>query len=88
MNKSDELEEWLEGRPDAIKQMARKYPPWNEYKIKSTGQTCHLVSYAEEGTVRVNITSFTLENLFGAERQVLGISIDDLELVLEELDHG
>lgn len=74
-----DFEEWLSTRPKVIREMGRKCPPDREYKIKSTGQTAVLHSYNEDGTVTVNITSPTIENLFGAQRQVFGVGIDDLE---------
>ena len=81
MNEYYELEEWLSDRPQVVKDMARKYPPWNEYRIKSTGQTAILYSYSENGTVTVDITSATFENAFGAQRRVFGIDVFDLEIL-------
>ena len=81
-----DFEDWLDGRPDCIREMVRKCPPWFFYKIQSTGQECHLVSYSEDGTVTVNITSQTIESMLGMQRQVFGIDISDLEQIPEKLD--
>ncbi len=62
---------WIWTRPKVIREMAYKYPPWVEYKIKSTGQTAILYSYSEDGTVTVDI--------FSEQLRVFGIDIDDLE---------
>lgn len=74
-----EFEEWLATRPKVIQEMGRQYPPDKEYRIKSTEQTCVLHSYSENRTVTVDITSPTFENVFGAQRRVFGIEVDDLE---------
>lgn len=59
---NEALEQWLIGRPQIIKDLARKYPP-GEYRIKEGapyGYTCpgtivYLVSYNEGGEIRVAV---------------------------------
>lgn len=50
------FEEWLNEpeRTDKVREIARKYPPWNTYYNKPTGQRASIVAYAEDGTVRAN----------------------------------
>lgn len=53
-----QLEKWLIGRPKIIKELARKYPPWNEYVIDKNykvlgGMIVKIYSYLESGKVKV-----------------------------------
>ena len=66
------FEVWLEGRPEVIKDMAHKYPPWKRYRIKSTGQECVLYSYSEAGTVTVDAEGLVFDH------RVFGIPVSDL----------
>lgn len=49
------LDEWLEDRPQIIKDMAHATPP-GCYTFNDTGQHGVLYSYDESGTVTVNTT--------------------------------
>jgi len=55
MNKEDN--EWLSGRPEIIRNMYSKYPPNSIYRLLTTGQIVGLVSYFENGTVKVEVLS-------------------------------
>lgn len=88
-----EAEAWLEARPTVIKEMYAKYPPNLLYRMQSTGHRVTLYSYAEDGTVTVNVTGQFNRVKFG--RRVFGIPVTDLvecelpgpdEEVGEELD--
>lgn len=46
---------WMLRRP-SIWSHCWKIPPWHKYKIIPTGQECIILSYFENGTVRVLIT--------------------------------
>lgn len=50
-----EWEAWVASRPEVVQAMARKMPPWNTYRVTSTGQCAQVVAYGEDGTVRVNV---------------------------------
>lgn len=60
MSYKEQFEEWLATRPQAIQELAKQYPP-GDYKIKegapygitAPGCTVNLVSYREDGIVRV-----------------------------------
>ena len=51
-----EWNEWLSDRPESIKKLADKYPPYNLYKLKTSGQRVTMHSYWEDGTVSIWIT--------------------------------
>lgn len=73
----EEFAIWLQDRPDVIKELAEKLPPWFDYKIKATDKVCRLVSYSEDGTVTV----WTLD-MFGIPYNVFGYTPEDLERVV------
>lgn len=70
-------DEWVATRPESVQALCKKLPPDRLYRMKSTGSRVTLVSYAEDGTVRVNITGE--HNAIMFERQVFGVKADDLE---------
>jgi len=75
---------WLCTRPWSVWLIAFKLPPWHIYKIKPTGQLAQIISYFEDGTVRVQIINddehpFTTA-LFPYGYQVFGYGPDDLEI--------
>lgn len=48
------LEAWLEGRPQVVKDMARKYPPGARFKIH--GKVVWVIAYNEDGGLCVTET--------------------------------
>ena len=72
-----EFDSWLADRPQCIKDLAIKYPPWILYRMKSTNQRVNVVGYNESGTVTVNVSGKF--NFVVMERSVFGVSPDDLE---------
>lgn len=62
-------DEWLSDRPQVIKDLAEKYPPYNLYRMGNHRVT--LYSYSEDGTVTVNVTGEYNRVLFS--RQVFGV---------------
>lgn len=83
-----EFNEWLKYRPEIIKEIANKVPPWNRYKLKTTGQYCDLYSYSEDGTVTIIVNGHESEILNQVNKiapvSVFGINPDDLE-ALEQI---
>lgn len=75
-NEFEEARQWYESRPDCIKQMIRRQPPGQLYTLKTTGQLCKILSYGEDGTLR--ICAWREEIPGFSERQVFGINPDDL----------
>jgi hypothetical protein len=80
MNPEVELEKWLEGRPQVIKDIARKYPPWKTYVHKEHPETAtyQIYSINEDGTVTCNKVDF-----MGIPIQVFGMNPNDLTEVGE-----
>lgn len=68
---------WCASRPPVVRANAERFPPWELLLMKSTGQRVFAVGYNEDGTLSVAITG--TYNLVLHERQVFGISPDDLE---------
>jgi len=71
------LEEWLEDRPDIIKEMAAKFPGNRLYRLKNSGDRVTIYSYHEDGTLSVSVTGEY--NFIMFDRNVFGIKQDDLE---------
>lgn len=72
-----ELQRWLSDRPKVIRDMAASHPPDRLYRLKTTGHRVTILAYSENRTVRVNVSG--RYNFLSHERNVFGISIDDLE---------
>lgn len=68
---------WVEERPPGVREIARRFDPWSLYRMKSTGQRVTVVSFYENGTLKVEITGQF--NMIAFDRQVFGIDPDDLE---------
>lgn len=72
-----EWEEWVESRPPAVQDIARRLPPNRLYRLGTTGHRVTIFSYNEDGTVKVNVTG--QYNWVTFNRTVFGINPDDLE---------
>lgn len=72
-----EFQEWLEGRPAIVREIAERLRPDKLYRLKTTGQRVTMYSINEDGTVTVDVTGRF--NLIAFDRQVFGINPDDLE---------
>ena len=70
-------EEWVASRPQIIKDLCDLYPPYNLYRLKSSGHRVTLYSYSEDGTVTVNVSGEYNAVMF--DWQVFGIKPEDLE---------
>jgi len=70
---------WVTKRPHAVKGMIANYrlDPWTLYRLKSTSQRVYLMSFNDNGTVKVAVTGEF--NLVTHERAVFGIDPADLE---------
>ena len=73
----EEFEEWVEERPECIKEMIKKYPPNLLYRLKTANQRVTIYSYAENNTMTVTVSGDY--NLIDFERNVFGIKPEDLE---------
>lgn len=74
-----EWDAWVASKAEwpALVASATARPPDRLYRMKSTGQRVYVVSYFEDGTVRVAVDGRF--NFVINERTVFGIRIDDLE---------
>src|SRR5690242_8492171 len=69
-------QEWIATRPAEIQELAKQFPPYKLFLLKTTKHRCFVVSYAEDGTLRVQIDGRF--NLITFSRQVFGINPKDL----------
>ncbi len=69
--------EWVASRPESVQKLCRQLPLGRLYRLKTSGHRVTLYSYAEDGTVTVNVTGEY--NAVTFERQVFGIKPEDLE---------
>lgn len=51
LSKDAALEKWLEGRPEVVKKMARRYPPGTRFLLH--GKIMHVIAYSESGGLSV-----------------------------------
>ena len=79
INELDEAawNEWVATRPENVQRLCRQLTPDRLYRLKTSGHRVTLYSYAEDGTVTVNVTGEY--NTLTFERQVFGIKPEDLE---------
>ena len=68
---------WCKKRPPVVRELAERFPPWELFRMKSTGHRCTVAAIAENGTVRVDITGEFNQTLF--DRSVFGVDPGDLE---------
>ena len=71
------FDEWVAERPASVQALIRRFPPDHLYRLKSSGHRCTIYSYAEDDTLKVNVTGQFNFVIF--DRQVFGIKPDDLE---------
>jgi hypothetical protein len=74
-------DKWVASRPDAVRQVAKKFKPWKLYRMKSTGHrvTIYSLGEHEDGTVTLTVLVTGTFNKVVAERRVFGIEPEDLE---------
>lgn len=73
--------EWVSKRPENVRRVAEHLEPWTLYRMKSTGHRVTLISFDEHenGGVTLRVRVGAEHNYLTFERQVFGISPDDLE---------
>jgi hypothetical protein len=72
-----EWNKWVSSRPQVIKDLCNRFPPYNLYRLKNSGHRVTLYSYSEDGTMTVNVSGEY--NVVMFDRQVFGINPEDLE---------
>ena len=70
-------EEWVSARPPIVRELCKIYPPNRLYLMRPTGQRVTILSYGEDGTVRVHVSAQF--NCLTFEREVFGVDPMDLE---------
>lgn len=76
--------EWLADRPECIREVATRLPPWNDYRIVTTGQRARIYSYSEPGeNNRVTVTAVVWREELPelTTRTVFGFSPEDFEAI-------
>ena len=77
----DELnawDEWATSRPDIVRKMCEKLPPWHYYFMPKTGQIVTVEGYSEDGTIRVGVVGDRISIPAILQLQVFGVSPNDL----------
>ena len=71
--------DWLDERPQVIRDLAAKYDPYVPYRIVATRQIGWIVSYSEDGTVRLAIPAEAQDDPFCISNiQVFGVDPESL----------
>lgn len=68
---------WVRKLPEPARALAERFDPWTLYLLKSTGHRVMIQSFSDDGTMTVIVSGKF--NLVLHEREVFGISADDLE---------
>jgi hypothetical protein len=68
---------WVASRPPIVREIATKFPPWELFRLKTTGHRVTVHSFFDDGTVSVDVRAEF--NFVLHERNVFGIDPDDLE---------
>lgn len=70
---------WYSSKPEVVRSLCERFPPWHEYLMISTRKRCVIVSYSEGGTMMVDTTNwmFGRVRVFGVEPANL-IQCDDM----------
>lgn len=79
------FEHWLMGRPQAVQDMARRFPPGTKLLIH--GQEMHVISYLEDGALTVSAVdpSVDYQLAVGTRQHVCNCCVGKLdELVIKE----
>lgn len=70
---------WVAERSEKVRLVAEKFEPWSLYRLKSTGHRVTIVSFSETDPVTLTVAVTGEFNAVAFDRQVFGISPDDLE---------
>jgi hypothetical protein len=78
---SDAWDQWVAELPGKTRVVAERFKPWKLYRLKPSGHRATLVSFGEatDGSVLIRVNVSGEYNLLAFERDVFGISPDDLE---------
>ena len=73
----DSFNAWADSLPEPAHANAKKFPPWELFRMKSTGQRVTLNGCNDNGTISVTVSG--KYNAVLAERIVFGVDPADLE---------
>lgn len=73
-----EWTEWTAMRPESVKALARKFPPWHYYEMPKTKQIVTVESYFENGTLRVTVVGDRISIPAVVRFGVFGVHPNDL----------
>lgn len=75
-----ELARWCETLPPETAAVMRRFPPWQKWRIRQTGQTCRIYSINDGPPITFRVlTDPPIPGLVGHD--VYGIAPEDLESV-------
>jgi hypothetical protein len=69
---------WVASRPDAVRVICEKFPPWSYYEMPKTKQIVVIEAWAEDGTMRVTVVGDQISIPAIVPFQVFGVPPDDL----------
>ncbi len=72
-----EWKSWVDSRPEAIRSLCERFPPWELFRLRDTGHRVYAAAFHDNGTLTVAVTKEF--NALAFERQVFGIAPEDLE---------
>lgn len=72
-----EWNQWLNGRPQVIQDLAARFPPWKLFRLKDSGHRVVPYSFNEDGTLTVTVLGKF--NFVAFDRNVFGIDPADLD---------
>lgn len=70
--------EWVASRPDSVREICERLPPWHYYDMPKTGQIVIIKSYSEDGTVSVQIAGDRISIPVIVPFGVFGVPAGDL----------
>lgn len=73
-----EWAEWLAGRPEKVREVAERLPPWKNYRLKTTDQYAVIKHYDEHADGSVTLTIVVWRDWLPIPRGVFGVKPDDL----------
>ncbi len=87
----EDIEAWNEFLKDPehapVSELAARFPPWDLFRMTDTEQIVYVVSYSEDGTIKVYIDPENNSELdFRTGCEVFGVDPDKLEPWVPQLD--
>lgn len=70
--------EWVSERPDSVRALCEKFPPWYYYDMPKTGQVVTIESWSEDGTMRVTVVGDQISIPAIVSFGVFGVPAEDL----------